>query len=113
MNILTAYYYASYSYLKDYIEELPELKLTNAKTYYGRIYKKSGEITAIALSKHNLEVSPALIEQDDIELIVETICHEFAHISHWEHSEEHEELTQAYKNLVLLNIRLDSLEDAV
>lgn len=107
MNILTAYYHVSYDILKEYLPYKPELKLTNAKSYYGRIYYNRGENGTIHLSKFNLYVRPEWIEEEDIEEIIDTICHEFAHI-HFRrgHSEDHQKLTLIFKEMVIENLKL-------
>jgi hypothetical protein len=81
--MLTAYYYTCVDILKDHLPTIPELKLTNAKGYDGKIKYENGEYT-VYLSKFNLFVSDFHINQEDINEIVDTICHEFAHMFFWE-----------------------------
>lgn len=96
MNILTAYYNKSYEYLEKYLPYKPELKLTNAKKYDGKISIRSGKVVSISLSKFNLYVNPAWMDNEDLEEIIDTICHEFAHFYFWKHSKENEELTKKF-----------------
>lgn len=101
MNILTAYYYISAHYLKEYLPCIPELKLTDAKTYYGKIYIRDNEYKTIALSKWNLDCGPAKWwDNEDFEELIDTICHEFAHMYYWEHGENHAKIKEAFKVIV-------------
>jgi predicted SprT family Zn-dependent metalloprotease len=109
MNILTAYYHISYDILKEHLPFKPELKLTNAKGYYGKIIMENGN-AEIILSKWNLEVSEYLIEEEDIDEIIETICHEFAHMFFICHDEDHAELTNAFKTVVSSQLKIRRLE---
>ncbi|MCT4584093.1 MAG: hypothetical protein N4A54_04125 [Peptostreptococcaceae bacterium] len=112
MHIITAYYYACADYLKEYLPCIPKLKLTNAKTYYGRIYIKNGEFESIALSKWNLDCGRSeWWDKEDIDILIETICHEFAHMSIWEHGKDHDELTRLFIILAKSRIELQALNE--
>lgn len=112
MNMLTVYYYKSAHILKEYLPCIPELKLTNAKTYCGRIYKSGGRFRAIALSKWNLDCGPiSWWDKEDIEELIDTIAHEFAHMTFWEHGERHSELTNAYKEVILSQLEIERCEN--
>jgi hypothetical protein len=107
-NVLKFYYDYCYEVLKNClgIKYKPELKLTYAKGYDGQIkrvkYKHNNEYVyvSISLSRFNLYVSDWLIEECDIMDIIDTICHELAHIRVWEHGDAHNELTDRYKAYV-------------
>ncbi len=112
MNILTTYYYISAQYLKEYLPCIPELKITNAKTYYGKIYVSNGEYKAIALSKWNLDCGPIeWWDDEDFDELIDTICHEFAHMFFWKHGEDHSKLTESFKTVVKSNLKIHSLEN--
>lgn len=109
-NLLDDYYYTIANILKDYVPTIPELKITNAKTYMGKINFIDGEFKTISLSKWNLYVSDWLIDQEDIAEIIDTICHEFAHMYYWEHSKDHEEATETMKRVVNSELKLRELQ---
>ena len=116
MNILRKYYKICAEILKEELPLVPPMKLTNAKSYRGQITKtiktfddktESYEIT-IQLSKFNLYASDFCIRDEDIEQIIKTICHEFAHLTQWNHSWEHDYLIQKYMRRVVNKIGLES-----
>lgn len=112
MNILTAYYYASAECLREYLPCIPVLKLTNAKTYYGKIYEENGEFKAIALSKWNLDCGPInWWDKEDIDELIDTICHEFAHMLCWGHGDEHTKITKEFVNIVKARLKIRELEN--
>jgi hypothetical protein len=51
LNIITKYYYYTVNILKDYIKNIPTLKLTNAKKYYGQ-YNLTKNIIKISKWNH-------------------------------------------------------------
>ena len=109
MNILKAYYEVAYELLKEHLPVKPELILSNAKGYDGKIVLGNGKVI-IKLSKWNLEVSDWLIDEEDINEIVDTICHEFAHMFFWNHDDDHKGLTNAFKSYVLSELKIRFLE---
>lgn len=112
MNILTVYYYKSANILKEYLPCIPELKLTNAKGYYGKIHCKSNNEFTIKLSKFNLDCGPIeWWDKEDVEELIDTISHEFAHMSFWDHGENHSELTNAYKTMILSQLQIERYEN--
>ncbi len=111
MNVLKTYYYISAQYLKECLPYIPELKITNAKTYYGKIYVSNGKYI-IALSKWNLDCGRIeWWDNEDFDLLIETICHEFAHMFFWNHGEDHSRLTEDFKTLVKLSLEKHYLEN--
>ncbi|MCT4606653.1 MAG: hypothetical protein N4A64_11220 [Marinisporobacter sp.] len=108
MNILRAYYIVAGEILEKhgFISYVPQLKLTNAKSYYGKIHREiDGYFSSISLSKHNLDAG-AWIDEEDIHDILDTISHEFAHMDFWEHDEKHSKLTRLYYDLIKCEIKL-------
>jgi len=112
MNILKLCYNLSTKYLTEYLPNIPELKITNAITYNGRAYKniKTNIVHTVALSKHNLYISPSFIEEEDVNNIIETICHELAHVLYFDHSEKHKELTESFYKIVNLCLKIDNID---
>ena len=112
MSILTAYYYIAADILKEYLPSIPEFKLSNAKGYYGQIEYKGNDEFLIRLSKWNLDCGPIhWWDEEDIHELVETICHEFAHIIYWEHGKEHTELTEVFTRFVENKLRIRELDE--
>lgn len=74
------------------------MKLSNAKSYFGKI-EVSEDDMVIRLSKWNLDAGK-WAEQEDIDEIIDTICHEFAHIYCWEHDAAHKAMTNAFVDIV-------------
>lgn len=111
-NILTDYYYKCAVLLKEYLVTIPELKLTNAKSYFGQIEYNGETFTTIRLSKWNLVGPEWILDDVDIIAIIETICHEFAHMNDWEHSEAHQEITTVYTKycLKVLHPEMDNVD---
>lgn len=107
MHILREYYNLCAEILKEDLTLVPPMFISNAKTYNGQIEMIGNRIDCIKLSKYNLGSGFAL-EDEDVEQIVETICHEFAHITIWNHSIEHSNLTRKYIKKVVNKIELKS-----
>lgn len=110
MNMLTAYYIISTDILKEHLPTIPELKLTNAKGYYGKIHRENGKVKYIALSKYNLDCGRIdWWEDEDIDDLINTICHELAHMLFWDHSTEHTETTKAMFDMVKSELEIRRL----
>lgn len=109
MNYMEAYYYKSAEILKEHLPCIPKLQLTYGKSYYGRIQVSTDNII-IRLSRHNLFVSEWLRDQEDIDELLDTICHEFAHLLFWNHDEDHKETTQLFLTLVKSNLEIERLK---
>lgn len=110
MNYMKAYYYKSAEILKEYLPCIPKLQLTYAKGYYGEIQIDNSNCI-IRLSRHNLYVSDWLRDNDDIDELIDTICHEFAHLLFWNHNEEHAKTTKAFVNLVKCHLEIEQLDN--
>ena len=88
------------------IDFLPELKLTYAKGYYGKItvgqHIPSKKIISIVikLSRYNLDCGK-LWKKEDINRLILTICHELAHMIYFDHGKDHSRLTRKYVDIVL------------
>lgn len=91
----------------EYIDVIPDLKLTNAKSYYGKIRRdffineygeKEVVYEFIALSRFNLYVDPSFYEEEDYYELIETICHEFAHMHSFRHDKRHFNITKMFVN---------------
>jgi hypothetical protein len=108
-QIIRAYYAAAAYILRKHMPYIPKLKLTNAKKYYGQIWHTETGYR-VDLSSWNLAVNSNLIDRDDIGEIIDTICHEFAHMTHWEHGKDHDELTAAYQRYVQAELEVRLLE---
>ena len=86
-------------WLNTWLSHKPELTVTNAKTYIGKIWAIEHEGKPLIDTEHPCRIflsqynARALGELE----LVDTICHELAHIEHWEHTEEHKELTKTYR----------------
>jgi len=91
-----------------HIETIPTLEITNAKTYMGKIDRNrtSQKYLKVKISRLHCD------EENHIE-IINTICHEFAHMEYWEHGEEHTKLINNYMLIISesLNIRKDQKPD--
>lgn len=110
MHLITKYYNYSAKVLDEYLPMIPEVKLTEAKSYYGKITRRNGKFTRISLSKWCLDAgSPHMWDKDDYEDLIDTICHEFAHMFYWEHGDNHTNLTEKFKALVFSNLKLTNL----
>ena len=88
-----------------YIPYVPELRLNYAKSYFGKIHKsiiiyENGEkdevFNYIALSRFNLYLYEGWWRDEDYEELVDTICHEFAHMLAWDHGDRHASLTKKF-----------------
>jgi len=106
-SVLTDYYYICADILKDYLPCIPKLKLTNAKGYYGQIqYDGNNEFT-IRLSKWNLDCGKRKYwDDEDIDELIDTICHEFAHILYWKHGTKHTDTTNQMRNFVNSTLKI-------
>lgn len=88
------------------VKEIPTLRLTNAKGYYGNISKFRSSINQaeyfrfISLSKVSFQERMFNNLRELKEKLIETICHEFAHMTFWNHSKEHKALTAHYVQLI-------------
>lgn len=112
MNILTTYYYVSAGYLKEYLPCIPKLKLSNAKGYYGQIEHNGNNEFTIRLSKWNLDCGPIhWWDEEDINELIDTICHEFAHLLFWEHGENHTKATKEFTKVVKSSLKIRELEN--
>lgn len=103
-SVLTDYYYICANILRDYLSIIPKLQLTDAKTYYGRICVTTNSVT-IRLSRWNLDCG-CFWEEDDYNELIDTICHEFAHLYFWEHGKEHDETTVAMVQKVKAELKI-------
>lgn len=113
----------------------PKLVFTKAKTFWGRIRKTQSRRVLVGLdgkppaeglitNYKDIRISSSLFYgefkdqpyEDFLSKIIETICHELAHMTHWNHKEEHTQLTQEYFDIVggaieeELKIPLDSIK---
>lgn len=106
MNIMYKYAIYSIEILKDYLPIRPKVQLTQAKTYYGNCYTESLndkiDKAVIRLSRWNHIDQLWLMDHEDHIEIIDTICHELAHLLCFEHCKEHTELTAAFKDHVIL-----------
>lgn len=69
--------------------ELEVVKRNNGT--YGKIYKDNDKVLKIMI---NIE------KCFNKRLVIETVSHELAHITHWEHDSKHCILQQTYENLI-------------
>lgn len=90
-------------------EDLPDLppflKLSNAKGYRGQIKRIGSWCTSITVSKHYYDgdYDPKWwFDMETLLDLLDTICHELAHMTYWEHSPEHKELTAKYLEKVMV-----------
>jgi hypothetical protein len=112
MNIITKYYnYACYL-LKDILPYIPVLKLTNAKRYCGQLDTR-GNYPIIRISKWNHVDALWLMDIQDRDEIIDTICHELAHTIVSGHNERHERATKLFMTIVLNNLKLLELDGGV
>lgn len=108
MKITTKYYrMACWWLLKDFIPYTPDLKLTNAKSYMGRINIKN---QVIRISKfHHIDALWSMDNEDRYE-IINTICHELAHTIIFQRDNLHRRLTKAFMTMILCNTEIAKLE---
>lgn len=109
MNIMTKYYRMACYLLKDFLPCVPELKLTNAKSYMGQCDKR-GAYPVIRISRWNHVDSEWLADKEDLVEIIDTICHELAHLISMRHDELHKRATKAFKTIVLTKLEIMELE---
>lgn len=102
MHIITKYYNYSANILKEFLPSIPKLKLSDAKSYFGKITKQGDEYTYIALSKYNLDCGNwNWWDDEDIIELIDTISHEFAHMFYWDHDDKHKELTDKFNKIII------------
>ena len=108
MNLLKSYYLYCADILKEHLPYIPEVILTNAKTYYGQAYRnrEDGIVFRISISKFNHIDSEWLLDKEDRDDIIDTICHELAHILVWEHNDLHKQFTENFVKLVNIDSQL-------
>ena len=100
-NMLRVYYDLSSKCLEEYLPCIPRLKYSNAQSYLGKISRlREGIYKTITLSEFNLITDERLMDEEDTQEILDTIAHEFAHMTYWKHGEEHTALTQSYLNII-------------
>lgn len=90
----------------DFIPYIPCLKLNYAKTYFGKINKAKymrvdtkeiyEKFNYIALSRFNLDMCDGWWSNEDYDELLDTICHEFAHMLAWEHGKRHTNITEIF-----------------
>lgn len=97
----------------------PKLVFTKANRFWGRIRKTQSREVLVGLdgkphagrlvdNYKDIRISSNLFYEefkdqpyeDFLPKIIETICHELAHMTHWNHKEEHTQLTQEYLDIV-------------
>ena len=97
--------------LHDEIEEIPKyLPESLSFDYYGFIQRdpKTFDIQGICLSLGLFRAINDCIPRPLLHLkIMQTICHEIAHITYWSHGKGHEELTKQYMAKCTDRIHLD------
>lgn len=98
MNIIKKYYIYISEILKEDLPFIPKLEITYAKGYYGR-YVGSKKI--IRVSTWNHIDSEWLMDEEDRLEIIDTICHELAHIFCNGHENDHYELNEKMKKQVI------------
>ena len=97
-NLKSLYYTVALA-VSEFLPSIPQLKLTNAISYFGRAYRTNGKVHTIALSKHHLWLSDEWMDEQDMFLIIDTIAHELAHCVYFYHSEEHRLLTIGFREI--------------
>lgn len=105
MNIIRKYANISIKILGQYLPIIPIIKLTNAKKYCGRCHtitidEKIVQAT-IKISKFNHINHLWLMDVADHIEIIDTICHELAHLHIMEHGKGHAQITEIFKEEVL------------
>lgn len=83
------------------IECVPKLEIVSVKRYRGQIEKRGKTFIKIKISRLDFDTE----NNTDI---INTICHEFAHMEYWEHGEEHTNLTIEYMRKVYEQLRKDN-----
>jgi predicted SprT family Zn-dependent metalloprotease len=109
MNIMKKYAIYAIAILQDCLPNkiVPEIQITQAKTYAGRCvvkrigYKNTMVKAVIRLSSYNHMDVPCLMDYNDHIEIIDTIAHELAHVVVMPHCKEHSEVTQDFKELVI------------
>lgn len=111
-TIIRAYYEIITKELKErgLIKVVPVLKLCDAVTYYGQFEEKKTTSFypkhkttieySIKISKvaHNYYLYPHWRKRE-YECLIDTICHELAHMKVKNHNNEHKELTKKYMKI--------------
>jgi len=88
---------------------VPELIITEVEAYIGKSYRTNRVIKQIELSAYHLWSGnyATRARKEVTEELIETICHEFAHIKYFEHGKAHTDLTQNY--IVIINKKFKQL----
>jgi len=107
MNIMKKYCYYAIEILKDWLPIRPEVQITEAKTYAGRCiverikYQNRIVKATIRLSSYcHMDVLQLMSYEDHIN-IIDTICHELAHLRIMKHCKQHTEMTELFKELII------------
>jgi hypothetical protein len=109
-SLITMYYHISFDYLKDFLPNKPKLELTPVKKYCGQIcFDEKGNAFKIKISTWNHINGGWLMDREELEEIIDTICHEFAHMIERKHGENHEYITRTFKNIVLTKLEIEDL----
>jgi hypothetical protein len=93
---LIDYYYRAAEILRDRLPYAPPaLFLTQGTTYYGAAYsdRRTGRIRAISLSEKRCWP----IDHDEL---INTICHEIAHMFCFDHTRQHQVITDHFTTIV-------------
>ncbi|MGE5438136.1 MAG: SprT-like domain-containing protein [Syntrophothermus sp.] len=107
MNLLKVYYDYSCEILKEHLPCIPEMRYSTAKKYYGKISRRNNNKYIIYLSKFNhLYKNDWLFDKEEQEEIINTVCHELAHLIFWEHGKNHTKVTKLFSKIVNGNLRL-------
>jgi predicted SprT family Zn-dependent metalloprotease len=109
MNLMKKYAIYAIAILQDCMPNkiIPKVEITQAKSYAGRCvvkrisYKNMMVKATIRLSSFNHMDVPSLMSYEDHIEIIDTICHELAHVVVMPHCKEHSELTEDFKSLII------------
>ena len=85
------------------IQSSPRLIINNNRSWYGAYYPDSN---VIRISRYMHRVSRQYRRIDATIELIDTICHELAHVMYTGHDSKHTKLTKQYVNTVLDCTRL-------
>ena len=111
---LQDYYNYCYDCLKIYLPKKPLLRVTNARSYMGQLETRNYpainlKAYCIKLSKFRLYVNESLRDASDDEDVINTICHELAHMVYNDHGQQHKDLTLKFEDIVLENLKHNNI----
>lgn len=110
-NIIRFFYWKIAAILKNHLKQIPALSISNSRDYYGKICLENNKFTKIYISKNGLDCYDfSKWKKEDVDELIDTICHELAHEFSWEHDELHDRYLKKFKQIVYQNLDKELLK---